>query len=160
MTGALQYETEPNWHDDLIYALRLESADPDAGDWRSNLVLDIDHILEWRCDAGGRLMFQVAPAGLVFHDVALLRIDVDFAKSDITTNVLELAIDSIAKAPAPPLGVDGSIPYWHWRIALNVPKGGEITFDASGYTLLMRADPVLQPEQRLPVGARPRFPAI
>jgi hypothetical protein len=160
MNSTPPMETEAGWHDDLIYALRLEAADPDAGDWRSNLVLDIDHIVEWVCGAGGRPMFKVAPATLAFHDVGGLRVDIDFAKSGFSDNILELAIDSISKIQSPPPGADPTRPYWRWRIALNLPKGGEITFGASGYTLSLRADPRLVSEQRLPLNTRPRFPAV
>ena len=62
------------WHDDLIYALHLRASSPAHDDWRSEIVLDIDHIVEWVCGVDGRVRFRVAPASLVFHDVSDLRI--------------------------------------------------------------------------------------
>ena len=34
------------WHDDLIYALHLRASSPAHDDWRSEIVLDIDQIVE------------------------------------------------------------------------------------------------------------------
>ena len=36
-----------SWHDNHIYGLHLSLGDPARDDWRSDLVLDIDHIVEW-----------------------------------------------------------------------------------------------------------------
>jgi hypothetical protein len=36
-----------SWHDNLIYGFHLRCADPERCIWRSDLVLDIDHIPEW-----------------------------------------------------------------------------------------------------------------
>jgi len=66
------------WHDDLIYALHLRAPSPAHDDWRSEIALDIDHIVEWVCGVDGRMRFRVAPASLVFHDVSDLRIGLDF----------------------------------------------------------------------------------
>src|SRR4051794_15700636 len=35
------------WHDNPVRGLRLETGDPDASNWHSYLVLDINHIFSW-----------------------------------------------------------------------------------------------------------------
>ena len=32
------------WHDNVIYGLAFDRGEPDEGDWRSDLILDIDFI--------------------------------------------------------------------------------------------------------------------
>jgi hypothetical protein len=150
-----------SWHDNLIYALQIRAPDPENGDWRSDLVLDIDHIVEWVCGADGKVKFRVAPATLVFHDVTDLRIHLDmgaasFGMADVTPLALnELSIDGISKTRAPHPGQMPSLPYHQWRIALNLPRNGELTFGASGYTQTLRAEPLLLDEQRLSPRDRP-----
>jgi hypothetical protein len=39
-----------SWHDNPIYGF---SVDNDVTQWKSDLVLDIDHIVEWLCGVGG-----------------------------------------------------------------------------------------------------------
>ena len=118
--GAGDFESL-SWHDDTVYGLRLEIGDPERGDWRSNLVLDIDHIVEWVCESGGTCRCKVAPATLTFHD-------------------RERIVDQ---------KICFDRPYYRWRIALNWPQGGEIRFGASDFTLELRAEPVLQDQQQL-----------
>ena len=38
-----------SWHDCHIWGIELRAGDPDDGDWTSDLVLDIDFIVEWIC---------------------------------------------------------------------------------------------------------------
>jgi hypothetical protein len=145
-----------DWHDNLVYAIRLHAADPDRGDWRSELELDIDHIVEWICGHDDSVRFRVAPASLVFHDVTDLKIAVDFGDSGNGININELSIHDIAREqlPAEQQKVCLDRPYYRWRIELNLPKGGEIAFGASGFTQTLRAEPVLTDEQRLAAAAR------
>lgn len=149
----------PSWHDNLIYAVHLRGADPDRGLWRSELVLDIDHIVEWICSPGGgtdqSVSFLVAPATLVFHDVTDLRIKVDFASSDYRQSLNELSIAEIVRVPVERVAAAGAPPYFAWRIELNLPQDGEIAFGASGYTQTLRAEPQNLDEQRLPPDDRP-----
>lgn len=144
-----------SWHDNLIYAIHLQAADPDREIWRSNLVLDIDHIVEWVCGVDRDVRFLVAPATLVFHDVTDLRIDVDFGQDGPgghRMNVNELSIAQIVREPVERPG--GAPPYYAWRIELNLPQGSEIRFGASGYTQTLRSEPNLTDEQRLPADTR------
>ena len=82
-----------SWHDDEIHAIRLSVGDPDRGDWTSDLVLDIDHIVEWvREDQ--TMSFRVAPATLVFHGVTDLRVEIDSGTSGLQVS---LALPSISE---------------------------------------------------------------
>jgi hypothetical protein len=145
----------PSWHDNLIYALHLQAADPDRGIWRSDLVLDIDHIVEWICGADKSVSFLVAPATLVFHDVRDLRIDVDFGSSGYRMNLNEMSIAQIVREPAERPAGPGAPPYYAWRIELNLPQGGVIGFGASGYTQSLRAEPQNLDQPRLGPDGRP-----
>ena len=69
---------EASGHDNLVYALLFNVGDVAKGDWRSELVLDIDHTVEWICGTDGGVRFRVAPATLTFHDVTDLRVSFDF----------------------------------------------------------------------------------
>ncbi len=51
-----------SWHDNIVYGLRFDVGDIGRDDWRSELILDIDHIVEWICGTGGGgAQFHVAP---------------------------------------------------------------------------------------------------
>ncbi len=88
---------ETSWHDNLIYGLHLEAPDPDSGNWQSNLLLDIDHIVEWVCGTDGSIKFLVAPATLAFHDVTGLCIDIDYGRSGRRECINAMSIASISK---------------------------------------------------------------
>ncbi len=144
-----------SWHDNALYGLCFEVGDPDRDDWRSDLVLDIDHIVEWLCGPAGRARFRVAPATLTFHDVTDLRIAVDCGDSGGRVALHEPSIDAITRAPIRDPNIRLDRPYHRWRIALNLPRGGEIGFGASGFTQVLRAEPVLLDEQKLAAADRP-----
>lgn len=141
------------WHDNLIYGLQFRAADPEVGDWRSDLVLDIDHIVEWVLDESERIRFRVAPATLTFHDVTDLNLAVDFGSEGHTIN--ELSMDRIEQDLDRDPVTPGGLPRYRWRIALNLPVGGEIRFRGSRFTQTLRAASMLMDEQRLPPNERP-----
>jgi len=138
------------WHDNLIYAIRFDIGEPEKQDWRSDLVLDIDFIAEWLCEGSGKARFRVAPATLTFHDVADLQISIDHGDSEGRTAMSELSIDRVTRSR-----LARPFEFWRWTIHLNSPPGGKITFCASGYSQMLRADPRVISEQRLP--RRERF---
>jgi hypothetical protein len=142
------------WHDCTIWGLELHPPDPDAGDWACDLVLDIDFIVEWLCDVGGRgcAQFRVAPATLRFHTVADLRIAITWGGPGVLLH--EAAIDRIEREPI--AAAPGGQPVHRWRIALNWPPAGEIAFTASGFTQTLRAEPVVTGRQSLPRRGRSR----
>ncbi len=147
----------PSWHDNLIYGLRIDAADPDNGLWRSDLVLDIDHILEWLRLEDGSFRFRVAPATLTFHDVTDLRISVAYEGSFAGMNLNELSISEIEQG-APLARERPQAPLlFPWCIKLNHPPRGEISFNATGYTQTLRAAPRICDEQRLPLLERSSF---
>ena len=85
------------WHDDPVYGLALRLGEPAADDWRSDLVLDLDHIVEWVRD-GDAVRFRVAPATLVFHGVSDLRVDIDWGMRGWQVAPSPPTIDQIDRA--------------------------------------------------------------
>ena len=145
---------ELSWHDDTFYGLRFDVGDSLQGDWRANLVFDIDHIVEWVRGEAGKIRFRVASATLVFHGVTDLRIAIDWGDSGDRTALHDVSIDGIAREPVPDQEGYPAREHYRWRIVLNWPQGGEIIFGAHGFTQALRAEPVLLDEQRLPAGTR------
>jgi hypothetical protein len=143
-----------SWHDDTDYGLRFEVGDSARGDWRSELVLELDHIVEWVCGSDRSVRFRVAPATLVFHDITDLRIALDWGDSGHRTALGEPQIDAITRAALEDQKICLDRPYYRWRIALNWPPGGEVGFGASGLTQTLRAAPLLLDQQRLPPESR------
>ena len=148
-----------SWHDCHVWRIELDGGDPDARDWTSDLVLDVDFISEWLCaeDGGGR--FRVAPATLAFHGVTDLRIDIDWGSSGSQRGLHEVSIDRIERAPILDQKVHLDRPYYRWTIRLNWPASGEIAFGAVGFTLTLRAEPVVIGEQFLSRRERERLTA-
>lgn len=143
-----------SWHDDTLYGLRFEIGDSLQGDWRAEVVLDIDHIVEWVRDEAGGMRFRVAPADLVFHGVTDLKIDIDWGDSGDRTALHEAVIFEITRAPVPDQPGYPPREHYRWRIALAWPQGGGIGFGALGFTQTLRAEARLLDQQRLPAGAR------
>jgi hypothetical protein len=137
------------WHDNALYGLRLDVGDFTRGDWRSDLVLDIDHIVEWLCGADQRVRFRIAPATLTFHDVTDLQIAIDCGDSGGQVVLHALSIDRITRQRLDRQKVCLDRAYYRWRIALNHPPCGAIVFAASGFSQVLRAEPVLRDEQQL-----------
>ena len=136
-----------SWHDCTIWGLELYPPDPDAGDWTCDLALDIDFIVEWLCGVGapGRAQFRVAPATLRFHTVSDLRLAITWGSTAVLLH--EMSIDHVAREPLPPASRESS--GHRWRIALNWPQSGEITFTAVGFTQTLRALPIVTERQSL-----------
>lgn len=66
-----------SWHDNFVYAIKFPNPDIDVADWRSDLVLDIDYIVEWTLGVDRSFRFLVSPADLTFHGVTDLRLGID-----------------------------------------------------------------------------------
>ena len=143
-----------SWHDDTVYGLRFEVGDSFQGDWRADLVLDIDHIVEWICGTDGGFQFRVAPATLTFHGVTDLKIAIDWGDCGDRTALHEATIAGITREPVPDQPGYPAREHYRWRIALNWPQGGAIGFGAKGFAQALRAEPLLLDEQRLPAGTR------
>ncbi len=142
-------------HDDPLYGIALRTGDPAADDWSSDLVLDIDHIVEWvRSESGMR--FRVAPATLTFHGVSDLRIDIDWGMRGWQVAPAPPTVDRIERERVQTemqrVYLDGA--YYTWRIALSSPVGASISFAALGFDLALRREPLLVDEQRFPAALR------
>ena len=144
-----------SWHDNIVYGLRFDVVDGFRDDWYADLVLDLDHIVEWLCDESGGVRFRVAPATLTFHSVTDLRIAIDWGDSGFRTMLSELSIDGISRQQIEDQAICLDRPYYRWRIELNSPRPGVIAFGASDFTQRLRAKPVVLDEQSFPRGARP-----
>ena len=79
---------------------------------------------------------------------------VDCGDSGCRTALHVLAIDRITRERIQDQKICLDRPYWRWRIALNWPEGGAITFGASGFTQTLRAAPVVLDQQQLPPAER------
>ena len=64
------------WHDNALHAFRIE----EGADGMGELVLDIDHIVEWLPPRPGTTThrFRVAPAELRFHEASDLVVTLDY----------------------------------------------------------------------------------
>lgn len=146
-----------SWHDDSLYGISIRSADPDADDWRSDLLLEIDHIVEWVCDPHGRCRFRVAPAALVFHGVTDLAIRISLGQAGFPQTLSDMCIDSIGRDRVYDRKVYLDRPYYVWTISLSSPKDGAISFGAWGYTQRLLGEPVLCDQQHLSPSERDAF---
>jgi hypothetical protein len=105
-----------SWHDCHIWGVALHVGDPDENDWTSDLVLDIDYIVEWVCGVGGGGQFRVAPATLAFHGVTDPRITIDWGDSGFRVALHGISIDRIEREPVRDQKVFLDRPYYGWRI--------------------------------------------
>ena len=117
-----------SWHDNHVHALRLVEGQNGEGE----LILDIDHILEWLDSAGG-LRFRIQPATLTFHGVMFPRISIDYAAA--TAAFGPFMIDGIERRVESRERYEAQL----WRLPISWP-GGEIEFESRGFT--QRADGV------------------
>jgi len=87
-----------SWHDCHIWGIELRAGEPAENDWTSELVLRLDFIARWLCGTDGRASFQVAPATLVFHDVTVLRMAIDWSGAGPGVPAHSVGIDRIDRA--------------------------------------------------------------
>ena len=137
-----------SWHDDSVYGLSFQIGDSARNDWTNDLVLDIDHIVEW-VRAAERIRFRVAPATLVFHGITDLCVRIDWGSSGHRVSHPAPSIGRITRERVADQEVFLDGPYYAWRIELNSPAGGEICFGAVGFTQKLRHEPILCDEQQL-----------
>jgi hypothetical protein len=132
------------WHDNHIHGFTIREGEDGAG----QLVLDIDHILEWLPPKAGCYSFMISPAYLVFHEINDLVISIDYASLPAAIQPM-----SIAQIERQEITYPSGYKSFQWRIEINWPRG-EITFKGSGFSLELRARPIesssqaLSPEQR------------
>lgn len=141
-------------HDCHIWAVEFRPGDPDDGDWTSDLALDVDFIVEWICRVGGGGQFRVAPATLLFHGVTDPRIAIDWGREGSQVALHPVSIGNVDRELIRDQKVYLDRPYYRWRIRMNWPDTSEIAFGAVGFTLTMRAEPVLTEKQCLSLRER------
>ncbi len=146
-----------SWHDCHIWRLDLQVGDPDEDDWTSDLVVGVDFIVEWLCGADRRFKFKIAPATLVFHGVTDPRIAISWGDTGCQASLFEPSIGQISREQVADQKVFLDRPYYRWRIELNWPDGGEITFGAVGFTQTLLAEPVVCDRQHLSLKERRRL---
>ncbi len=129
---------EMSWHDNHVHALRfVENADG-AGD----LILDVDHILEWTGNPEGAFQFLILPVTLSFHEVMCLRLSLDYASP--TAAFTPFMIQDIERRVEQ---TDRHIKHL-WTIPVSWPRG-ELSFEARGFTQRGFGEPILTTSQCL-----------
>ena len=129
-----------SWHDVHVHGFRLDSFDPDLG--ASDLVMDIDFILEWK-ESDGKFEFAVAQAVLRFHTVSDLKVTLDYA-----TPTAGMSPFSIAGIERETIEYRGGTGCFRWRIPINWPTG-IIEFEAPGFTQTLVGEIYVQSGQWL-----------
>jgi hypothetical protein len=137
-----------SWHDCHLWAIAFDVGEPDEDDWTSDLVLDIDFIVEWLCPSSDKFAFRVAPARLAFQGVTDPRFAIEWARTGFQGALHPVSIDSITRERVQDQKVYLDRPYYSWRIALNWPAG-EITFGAVSFTQTLLTEPVVVERQHL-----------
>jgi len=115
------------WHDVRVHAIAFE---PES----YRIVFDIDYIFAWVNPPSGETYFSfwIAPATLVFENIADLKIDLE------SENVEILHIDR--EDAGKPVNADfiGKMHQWAWTLETTA---GEILFKSVGYTQYARQMP-------------------
>jgi hypothetical protein len=140
---------QTSWHDCHVWGLSIGAGDPDVGDWTSDLIFDLDFIVEWICGVDKTFQFKVAPATLTFHGVTDVRMSVEWGDGTLQAAIHPMSIDRVSRTPVERQKVFLDRPYYRWTIALNWPAGGAISFGAAGFTQQLRGAPVVGVRQHL-----------
>lgn len=137
-----------NWHDNAIHGIRIvEGEDGCSGD----LVLDIDFIVEWLQPEGGAksFRFRVAPTDLTFHQTTDLVICIDYASCSGAFQPM-----TIHQIHRESITYPSGHPAFAWKIELNWPSNGFISFHSPGFTQTVRTSPVETDAQCLSLAQR------
>ena len=137
-----------SWHDNEIYSVEFRVGDPERGDWTSDLVLDIDYIVEWVRGPNG-IQFSVAPATLIFHGATDLHMELASGTDGHQVSLTLPSIAAIERERVTDQKVFLDRPYYRWIIRLNGFPHGQIVFGAVGFTQKLRREPVLCDQPRL-----------
>lgn len=101
-----------SWHDNHVHAIRCVEGENGEGE----LVLDIDHILEWLKGEEGGLRFRVQPATHVFYGVMFPRIAIDYAAA--TAAFGPFMIDGIERRIEKREHCEAQV----WRLPISCPE--------------------------------------
>lgn len=119
-----------NWHDNKIHAFHLAY---EAENYLSELILDIDFILQWTRTDNQGVLFWVAPATLVFHEAESVNFHFDL------NNMLEITINAFEHSNG------------NWIVDCF---DGAIEVAARGFTQYIRQPPMLMSQQILTLDQR------
>lgn len=81
-------------------------------------------------------------------------IDIDWGNSGHQVALYQIVIASVERELIQDQKVHLDRPYYAWKIRLNSPDSGEISFGALGFTQTLRSEPVLTEEQHLSLKER------
>jgi hypothetical protein len=129
---------EMSWHDNHVHALRLVETGDGAGD----LILDVDHIVEWIKTSEGAFQFRILPVTLTFHEVMFLQLSLDYAGPTAAfTPFMIYGIERRAEQR------DRYVAQL-WSIPVSWPSG-RLAFEARGFTQRGSGEPILTTSQCL-----------
>src|SRR6267378_4360789 len=86
-----------SWHDCHLWAIRFDVGDPDEDDCTSDLVLDLDFIVEWLRPSADRFAFRVAPATLIFQGVTDPHVEINWTKTGFQGALHPVSIGGISR---------------------------------------------------------------
>ena len=130
---------EFNWHDNAIHGFRIIE-----GEDSSQLVLDIDHIVEWLSPSENAFSFKVAAADLIFHEVTDLVVSVNYKECMAAVQLMQ--IHEIKREEM--VYSSGSTGF-SWKIEISWPTNSYITFNAVGFTQVNKMQPITTGAQYL-----------
>lgn len=115
-----------DFHDNKIHGISFVAEVETFG---SSLCLDIDHILEWRCDKliNDEMLFSVSKANLVFYQVSNVVIDVKCIGGRSNIAPPYIFIDTVE------MEATGKQNYYRWLIRM-VDMVSFISFEASSFS--------------------------
>ena len=132
-----QFDTM-SWHDNHVHALRIVKTENGEGD----LILDVDHILEWIKDTQNAFQFRILPVTLTFHGVMFLRFSLDCATP--TAAFGPFMIHEIERRSEQRERYVAQL----WKLSVSWPVG-ELAFEARGFTQRGFGEPILSAGQCL-----------
>ena len=127
-----------SWHDNHVHGLRIVENEDGSGE----LILDIDHIVEWIQGSDKAFRFRILPATLTFHRVMFLRVSPDYATP--TAGFTPFSIAGIERRLEKRERYVAQL----WKMPINWPRG-ELTFEAYGFTQRGRGEPIFYGAQCL-----------
>jgi hypothetical protein len=133
-----------SWHDNHVYGLEIQEGEHGTGE----LILHLDHIVEWLPPVDGACSFRIAPAILSFREVSGLKLALDYF--NVSAAMTPFSIGEIVRE-----AITYATGYhsYRWSISINWPEG-LITFEAPGFTQRLLAAPVISSDQFLPASLR------
>lgn len=136
------------FHDVLLRGLLMRSDET-----VSDLILDIDHIVEGRSIEGGRTCeWLLAAADLTFHGVTGLKFSTDWQDERYQVATSGDWITNVRREAVVPQLVYLDRPYWRWEFSFALAT--QLSFGAYGFTLRHRQDPVWSRDSSLSLAER------